>query len=170
MEERLAAGTRWQDNGLVFTMPDGRPLSVTTVIRTSFRPTCAKAGIAPSTSKQRGLRFHDLRHSAATLLLSQGVPARAVMEMLGHTTIATTMNRYTKVIPELLDDAAAAMDRALGGRERRRARGSKTSRSQSAIACGVTRGAERGAAHCDAWTCRRWFRKLDDGARVKPRV
>jgi len=59
------------------------------------------------------LRFHDLRHSAATLLLAQGVPQRVVMEQLGHSTLAMTQ-KYTHVLPQLMHDAAAAMDRALG--------------------------------------------------------
>jgi len=61
------------------------------------------------------LRFHDLRHSAATLLLARGVPQRVVMEQLGHSTLAMTQ-RYTHVVPQLMNDAAAAMDRALGSR------------------------------------------------------
>jgi integrase len=62
------------------------------------------------------MRFHDLRHSAASLLLAQGVPARVVMETLGHSTIATTMDIYSQVMPSLLQESADAMDRALGGR------------------------------------------------------
>lgn len=62
------------------------------------------------------MRFHDLRHSAASLLLAQGVPARVVMETLGHSTIATTMDIYSHVMPSLLQESADAMDRALGGR------------------------------------------------------
>jgi integrase len=61
------------------------------------------------------MRFHDLRHSAATLLLAQGVPLRVVMEVLGHSRIAVTSDIYTHVVPSLLGDAADAMDAALGG-------------------------------------------------------
>jgi integrase len=113
LEERLGAGDRWQDLGLVFTTYEGRPLSATHVIHGSFRRACSGAGIAYGTRSRRGLRFHDLRHSAATLLLAQGVPQRVVMEQLGHTTLAMTQ-RYTHVVPQLMRDAAAAMDRALG--------------------------------------------------------
>ena len=59
------------------------------------------------------LRIHDLRHSAATLMYAQGVPARSIMEVLGHSTLAMTA-RYQHVLPEVMDDAARAMDRALG--------------------------------------------------------
>jgi hypothetical protein len=57
---------------------------------------------------------HDLRHSCASLLLVQGVPARVVMETLGHTNISITMDTYTHVLPELQRQAADAMDRTLG--------------------------------------------------------
>jgi integrase len=49
---------------------------------------CRRAGISPSTREQKGLRFHDLRRSAAAILLAAGVPERVVMEMLGHSTLA----------------------------------------------------------------------------------
>lgn len=62
------------------------------------------------------MRFHDLRHSCASLLLVQGVPARVVMETLGHSNISITMDTYTHVLPELQSQAADAMDRALGDR------------------------------------------------------
>ena len=55
-------------------------------------------------------RFHDLRHSSATLLLVQGVSPRVVMEILGHSEIGMTMNTYSHVVPELRRDAAARMD------------------------------------------------------------
>jgi integrase len=61
------------------------------------------------------MRFHDLRHGAASLLLAQGVAPRVVMEILGHSTIALTMNTYSHVIPELQRDAADRMDALLGG-------------------------------------------------------
>jgi len=113
LEERLAGGGRWQDRGLVFTTYEGRPLSASHVVNGSFRRVCTAAGIPFATRAGRGLRFHDLRHSAATLLLAQGVPQRVVMEQLGHSTLAMTQ-RYTHVLPSLMGDAAAAMDRALG--------------------------------------------------------
>ena len=56
------------------------------------------------------MRFHDLRHSAATLLIAQGVHPRTVMEILGHSQIATTMNTYGHVLPETMRDAAERMD------------------------------------------------------------
>jgi len=58
-------------------------------------------------------RFHDLRHACASLLLAQGVPARVVMETLGHSQIALTLNTYPHVIPALGRQAADRMDDVL---------------------------------------------------------
>jgi integrase len=107
LQDRLLAGARWRETGLVFTTTIGTPLDHSSVSK-AFHAALTAAGV-------RRIRFHDLRHSCASLLLAQGVPARVVMEVLGHSTITLTMNTYSHVIPALLDDAAAAMDRALGG-------------------------------------------------------
>jgi integrase len=69
----------------------------------------ARAGLPP-------LRFHDLRHSTASLLAFAGVPARVAMEVLGHRQISTTMDIYTKVYPEVRREAAEALDKVLGPR------------------------------------------------------
>ncbi|MGW4291675.1 tyrosine-type recombinase/integrase [Micromonospora chersina] len=61
------------------------------------------------------VRLHDLRHTAATLLLAQGVPARVLMELLGHSQIGVTMNIYSHVMPTQLVQAAGAMEDALWG-------------------------------------------------------
>ncbi len=105
-EERLRAGTAWQDHGLVFTTGLGTPVSATNLLKRSFYPILARAGIG------RHVRFHDLRHSAATLLLTMGVPLKVVAGVLGHSTTRVT-ERYAAVVPELAREAAAAMDRAL---------------------------------------------------------
>ena len=62
----------------------------------------------------RRQRFHDLRHCCASLLLAQHVPPRVVMDVLGHSQIALTMNTYSHVMPAMLKDAANALDAALG--------------------------------------------------------
>jgi integrase len=59
--------------------------------------------------------FHALRHTAASLLLAEGTHPRVVMELLGHSTIALTMNTYSHVIPALEREAADRMNRLLGG-------------------------------------------------------
>jgi len=125
--ERVAAGAGWSatvplktergiqlvDNDLVFTTTTGRPLSGSYIDEGPFREVCRKAGIAYSTREHRGLRFHDLRHSAATILLAAGVPERVVMEILGHSTLAM-VKRYQHVLPGLTVAAAERMDRVMG--------------------------------------------------------
>ena len=63
-------------------------------------------------------RFHDLGHSCATLLLVQGVSPRVVMDLLGHSQIALTMNTYSHVMPDLRRDAAQRMQDLLQEHER----------------------------------------------------
>lgn len=105
-EEQLLAGGRWgNDRDLIFTTTIGTPLDPDYVSK-EFSRQLERAGL-------RHIRLHDLRHSCASLLLAQGVPMRVVMEVLGHSTITLTANTYSHVLPSLLDDAAAAMDRAL---------------------------------------------------------
>lgn len=60
------------------------------------------------------MRFHDLRHMCATILLSKGVYTRFVQELLGHSTISITLDTYSHVLPGMGDAAAGAMDEALG--------------------------------------------------------
>jgi integrase len=71
-----------------------------------FKKHLARAGL-PS------IRVHDLRHSCASLLVAQGVHPRVVMEMLGHSTIAVTLNTYSHVLPQAQRDAAALLDTLL---------------------------------------------------------
>ena len=59
------------------------------------------------------IRFHDLRHTCATLLLSKNVNPKIVSEMLGHASIAITLDTYSHVLPNMRDQAAAAMENAL---------------------------------------------------------
>jgi integrase len=91
LQERLATGSRWRDSGLVFATGIGTPLEPRNLFR-SFKAPLAKAGLP-------NIRFHYLRHSAASLLLAQGVPMRAVMELLGHSNIGTTADIYSHVMP-----------------------------------------------------------------------
>src|SRR5262249_43866993 len=105
IQDKLLAGSRWIETGFVFTTGIGTPLDGETVGR-RLRKLMVVAGLPP-------LRFHDLRHSAASLLLAQGVPPRVVMEVLGHSQIGVTMNTYSHVVPALVDAAAAAVDRVL---------------------------------------------------------
>ncbi len=108
--ERSAAGNRWVETGLVFATTEGKPLDGTAISK-GFHRLLERAGL-----QQR--RFHDLRHSCATLLLVQGVSPRVVMDLLGHSQIGLTMNTYSHVIPDLRRDAADRMQDLLGDRGR----------------------------------------------------
>jgi integrase len=109
-KERVLAGDRWRESGLVFTTPIGTPLDGTAVTKEFHR--LMERECLP----QR--RFHDLRHSCATLLLVQGVSPRVVMDLLGHSQIGLTMNTYSHVIPDLRRDAAQRMQDVLQEPER----------------------------------------------------
>ena len=109
LEERLAAGPRWNESGLVFSTAIGTPLDPQSAV-SQFKAVLSKAGLSSAT------RFHDLRHSAASLLLAQGVPMRAVMELLGHSSIGLTANTYSHVMPAMMRDMADKMDAILDRR------------------------------------------------------
>ena len=102
---KLAAGTAWQDrDGLAFTDAVGRPLRPD-ALSAAFRATADRIGLP--------VRLHDLRHTAASLMLAAGVPLKVVSEALGHSSIAITADVYAHVTPDLRREAAEAMDRAL---------------------------------------------------------
>jgi len=107
VEARLGAGSRWLENDLVFAGPIGGPLPPGSVTR-RFEALVARAGLGR-------LRFHDLRHAAATVMLAQGVELRVISEMLGHSSLGMTADVYAGVVPALGRAAAARMDEALGG-------------------------------------------------------
>ena len=105
-EERLRFGSVWQDNGLVFCNEIGEPIDATHVTVRPFRRLLERAGLPQ-------IRFHDLRHTAATLLLGQGVHPKMVSEMLGHTQIAITLDLYSHVTPTMQRQATDAMEAVL---------------------------------------------------------
>lgn len=107
LEERLVAGSSWVDNDYVFPTTIGTGLDAATATR-AFQRALARAGLPRQ-------RFHDLRHSAASFMLSQGVPLRVVMEQLGHSQISLTANLYSHVMPSLKREAADRMDAVLDG-------------------------------------------------------
>jgi integrase len=91
----------------VFPSRVGTPLSVHNVHNRSWKPLLERAGLSAST------RMHDLRHTCATLLLSRGVPVKVVSEMLGHISVAITLDTYSHVLPNMQEAAAKAMEDAL---------------------------------------------------------
>ncbi len=108
-EERLKIGQAWRDGGLVFTNIVGGPLEPHNVVRRSFQPVLARSGLPR-------VRFHDMRHTAATILLAQGVHPNLVSEMLACPSISLTLDTYSHVIPTMHAAAADAMDAALDKR------------------------------------------------------
>jgi integrase len=106
LQERLVAGSRWQETGHVFTTTVGTPMDERKV-SSDFKKALARARLSPK-------RFHDLRHTAASLLLAQGVHPRTVMETLGHSQVSLTLNTYSHVMPAVMRDAADKMDAILG--------------------------------------------------------
>jgi integrase len=107
-QERLQAGPMWHETALVFTTPIGTGLDGPNVTK-AFQRLLKKAGLPHR-------RFHDLRHSCASLLLAQNVAPRVVMEVLGHSQISLTMNTYSHVLPELKREAAAQMEALISDR------------------------------------------------------
>ncbi len=99
------AGDDWNEQGFVFTTRTGGPIHPRNDYR-SFQLLLTKAGL-------RRVRLHDLRHTAASLLLEQGVHPRVVMEILGHSQISLTMNTYSHVVPESVRAATNIVQEAL---------------------------------------------------------
>jgi integrase len=100
-------GDLYRDDGLIFSTTVGTPINPRNLTGRSFKPLLERAGLPKS------VRFHDLRHTAATLLLGRGVHPKLVQELLGHATIAITLDTYSHVLPGMGDQTAAAMEDAL---------------------------------------------------------
>lgn len=91
--------------GLVFTTDSGAPLNPSNIRNRNLRRLTRKASLPQ-------IRFHDLSHTCATLLLSKNVHPKIVQEMLGHATVAITLDTYSHVLPGMGDQAATAMEDA----------------------------------------------------------
>jgi integrase len=109
-EERLAAGPLYEDQGLVFATLRGTPLEATNIIRRSYKPLLRQAGLPD-------IRFHDLRHTCATLLFGQKQHPKDVQLLLGHANVRMTLDTYSHAIPGGGALTAAAMERALAPRQ-----------------------------------------------------
>ena len=101
-EERLLVGPKWQPNDLVFCTYEGKPLGQRNVFR-AFKLILTHAELPD-------ISFHALRHTAATLLLLQGVHPKVVQERLGHSNIAMTLDIYSHLIPSMGRAAADQLD------------------------------------------------------------
>lgn len=106
MEEQLAAGSKWQDNGLIFATAIGTPITGTNLTNRHFDPLLRRAGLPK-------IRFHDLRHTCATIRFVKGQHPKRVQELLGHSSVAITLDIYSHLIPGL-DGGDDPMEEALG--------------------------------------------------------
>lgn len=108
--ERLKAGSRWSDEGLVFPNAFGGTMSGTNLLWQRFRPLLKRAGLPR-------VRFHDLRHTCATLLFGEKQHPKDVQLLLGHANVRMTLDTYSHAIPGGGALTAAAMERALAPRK-----------------------------------------------------
>ena len=106
VEQRLHAGSLWVDRDLVFCGATGGHLHPVQLNR-ELRSLLTSAALP-------AIRFHDLRHTAASLLLGRDVNPKKVSEMLGHSTVAITLDTYSHVLPTMHREAAQVMDDLLG--------------------------------------------------------
>lgn len=106
LETKLKAGPAWEEHDLVFCNIYGRFLNSASLYDL-FTSLVEKAGLPH-------MRFHDLRHSAATILLAMGVPVKVIQELLGHSSITITLNVYGHVLPSMQDEAMNKMERLFG--------------------------------------------------------
>jgi integrase len=106
LEERIRLAGLYEDQDLIFATQKGTPLNPENLVKRSFKPLLKWTGLPE-------IRFHDLRHTCATLLLGRGVHPKLVQELLGHATIAMTLDTYSHFLPSMGDQTARAMEDAL---------------------------------------------------------
>lgn len=109
MEEMDLLGSLYKPGGLVFANEVGGIVNPPNLRNRSFKRVLGFAGLPA------GTRFHDLRHTCATLLLSRNINPKVVSEMLGHANIAITLDTYSHVLPDMQEKAAKALEEALLG-------------------------------------------------------
>jgi integrase len=107
VEHRSAVGPAWEDHGLVFTTPMGRWLHPNT-LAARYKAAVKRAGVPM-------IRFHDLRHTSATLMLANGEHPKILQERLGHADISMTLDRYSDVTMSMQREAADRLDALVGG-------------------------------------------------------
>jgi integrase len=107
-EAKLKAGPAWQDRDYVFCTSIGTHLNPTRDVLDALKSLLEQAGLPD-------IRFHDLRHSSATMLLGMKVHPKIVQELLGHSQIAITLDIYSHVLPTMQEEAMHKLDEALGG-------------------------------------------------------
>jgi site-specific recombinase XerD len=105
LEDQLKAGSQWHQSGYVFTTEDGQPCDPRNALR-ALKAAATKTGMT-------GIGLHTLRHSAATAMLTNGVPLKVVSEILGHASIAITADIYGHVSPDVSHEAMATLSTSL---------------------------------------------------------
>ncbi|MGZ3630599.1 MAG: tyrosine-type recombinase/integrase [Ktedonobacteraceae bacterium] len=108
LEARLKAGAAWQEHDYVFCTSVGTHLHPTRDVLNQLKVLLAKAGLP-------AIRFHDLLHSSATMLLSMGVHPKIVQELLGHSQISMTLDTYSHVLPTMQKEAMSKLNELLQG-------------------------------------------------------
>lgn len=106
LQERLSVGERWHEHDLVFPSTIGTPLEPRNLTR-HLHQLCKTAGLPPE-------RFHNLRHTAASIGFAEGLDPKMIQHMLSHSSIGVTMDTYTHLVPGLQKDAAERIGKALG--------------------------------------------------------
>jgi len=94
MDQMERLGDLYEDQGLVFATQRGTLVNPSNLRKQSFAPLLEKAQLPT-------IRFHDLRHTCATLLLSRNISPKIASEVLGHATIAITLDTYSHVLPNM---------------------------------------------------------------------
>ncbi|HSF82485.1 MAG TPA: site-specific integrase, partial [Anaerolineales bacterium] len=102
LAERKAAGDRWSEHGLIFTTKNGTPIHYRNLLR-DFKILLRNAGLPV-------IRFHDLRHTAASIMLNHGIPVIVVSRRLGHAKPSITLDVYGHLIPSMQAEAAQKID------------------------------------------------------------
>jgi integrase len=105
LEEMERMGSLYRPGGLIFATESGTLINPSNLRNRSFKPLLKRAGLPPA-------RFHDLRHTCATLLLGRDVNAKVVSEMLGHSSISITLDIYSHLLPDMQEKAAKALEEA----------------------------------------------------------
>src|SRR5215217_599275 len=106
-KEKLKVGGLYRDQDLVFAGEGGNPINPSNLRNRSFKPLLERAGLPRIT-------FHDLRHTCASLLFQRNVHPKFVQELLGHASVAITLDTYSHMLPGMGSEAADAMDEMLG--------------------------------------------------------
>jgi integrase len=108
LEEMERVGSIYESGGLIFATEAGTIINPSNLRNRSFKRLLKRAGLRP-------IRFHDLRHTCATLLLGKDVNPKIVSEMLGHASVSITLDIYSHLLPDMQEKAAKALEEALTG-------------------------------------------------------